>query len=155
MIQTFFDSYYNAGPSGCAFYASSPEAISQNLAKLYDITKSNPFPVFSPKTSSYGVVDYDFLRNIIFSALYFPYLTFPIMGDVLAELSKGNAIPIWEVGSFFGIGIPGFSDAEIALTCNDGNFIPGTLEDAEQYYNELANTSDWADVWANIRLACS
>ncbi len=154
-MQTFFDSCFNAGPSGCAFYASSPKTISQNLAKLYDITKSRPIPVFLPNTSSYGVVDYDFLRNSIFYALYFPYLTFPPMADALAELSKGNAVPIWELGSFIESFRGDFSDSEIAITCNDGNLIPGTLEDAEGYYNALAKTSDWADVWADNRLACS
>ncbi|KAF8351763.1 Alpha/Beta hydrolase protein, partial [Amanita rubescens] len=154
-MQTFFDSCYNAGPSGCAFYASSPTSISQNLAKLYDITKSRPFGVFAPNTSSYGVVDYNFLRNSISYALYFPYLTFPLMAEAFAELSKGNAIPIWEVGSFVGSILGGFLDAGIAISCNDGNLIPGTLEDAEKYYNELAKTSDWADVWAGNRLACS
>jgi len=155
-MQTFFDSCYNAGPSGCAFYASSPTAISQSLAKLYDITKSSPIPVFSPNTSSYGVVDYDFLRSSIFFSLYYPYLTFPLMANALAALSEGNAVPIWEIGSFLrsaGFGAP--SDADIAITCNDGDLIPGTLEDAEQYYSLLSKTSDWADVWANIRLVCS
>ena len=154
-MQTFFDSCYNAGPSGCAFYASSPEAISQNLAMLYDMTKSHPFPVLSSSTSSYGVVDYNFLRNTIFQALYLPYLTFPPLADAFAEFSKGNAGPIWDVGYSIGLSLGGFSDAQIAITCNDGNLIPGTLEDAERYYDESAKTSDWADVWANTRLACS
>ena len=154
-MQTFFDSCHNAGPSGCAFYASSPKAISRNLAKLYDITKSNPFPVFAPNTSSYGVVDYNFLRNSISLALYFPYLTFPLLADAFAALSQGDAIPIWEVGSYIQSILGGLSDAEIAISCNDGNFIPATLEDAEQYYNVLAKTSDWADIWAYNRLACS
>ena len=154
-MQTFFDSCYNAGPSGCAFHASSPTAISQNLPKLYDITKSRPFGVFAPNTSSYGVVDYNFLRNSISYALYFPYLTFPLMAEAFAELSKGNAVPIWEVGSFVGSILGGFSDPGIAISCNDGNLIPGTLEDAEKYYNVLAKTSDWADIWASNRLSCS
>ena len=156
MVQTFFDSCYNAGPSGCAFYASSPEAISQNLAKLYDITKSHPFPVFSPNTSSYGVVDYNFLRSSIFFSLDFPYLTFPLMADALAKLSEGNAVPIWEFGFFLrSAGFGGFSDANTAIICNDGNLVPGTLEDAEQYYNSLAKISDWVDIWAGNRLGCS
>jgi len=77
------------------------------------------------------------------------------MAEAFAELSKGNAVPIWEVGSFVGSILGGFLDAGIAISCNDGNLIPGTLEDAEKYYNELAKTSDWADIWACNRLACS
>jgi hypothetical protein len=73
------------------------------------------------------------------------------LANVLAELSKGNAEPFWEYGSAFN----GFSNAQITITCNDGAFIPGTLQDAEQYFAKLAKTSEWADVWANYRIACS
>jgi hypothetical protein len=150
VMQTFFDSCFDAGPSECAFYAPSPKAISQNLNKLYDITKSRPFPVFL-NAGSYGVVDYNFLRNSVFQSLYFPKLYFPTLANVLAELSKGNAGPLWEYGSAFN----GSSNAETAITCNDGALIPGTLEDAEQYFAKLTKTSEWADVWANSRLICS
>ena len=94
------------------------------------------------------------MRNSIFVSLTFPYLFFPSLADVLFELSKGNAEPLWEYGSFTQV-FNSFSDAEIAITCNDGNLIPGTLNDAEQYFAELAKTSEWADVWANSRLVCS
>jgi hypothetical protein len=153
VLQTFFDSCFNAGPSGCAFYSSSPKAISQSLTKLYDITKTHPFPVFSRNTSSYGVVDYNFLRDVIFDSLYTPYASFPPLANALAELSKGNAEPIWNMGSS---SVPGsINEASLAIACNDGNQIPGTLEDAERYYNELAKASDWANVWAKERISCS
>ena len=153
MLQTFFDSCFNAGPSECAFYAPSPKAILQNLNKLYDIAKTRPFPVFL-NSSSYGVVDYNFLRGSIFASLYFPYLFFPSLAIVLDELSKGNAEPFWEYGSVTQA-FNGFSDAEITISCNDGALIPGTLQDAEQYFAKLAKTSEWADVWANSRIICS
>ena len=153
MLQTFFDSCFNAGPSVCAFYSPSPEAISQSLTKLYDITKTRPFPVFSPNTSSYGVVDYRFLRDVIFDSLYTPYTKFPPLANALAELSKRNPEPIWNMGSS---SVPGsVNEAALAIACNDGNLIPGTLENAELYYNELAKTSEWANVWAKERTSCS
>ena len=144
-LQTSFDSCYNAGPSKCAFYVSSPKAISQNLNKLYDITKIHPFPVFL-NTTSYSIVDYNFLQTSIFASLYFPYLYF-------SPLSNGNVVPLWEYRSVTQA-CNGFSDPEIAITCNNGNLIPGTLDDAEQYFVKLAKTSDWADIWANSRITC-
>lgn len=152
VLQTFFDSCFNAGPSGCSFYASSPEAISRNLEKLYDITKSRPFPVFRNTSSSYGLVDYNFLRITVFVSLYFPYSSFPPLAHALAELSKGNAEPLWEIGPNQGTPV---ADAMIAIGCNDGDRIPGTLEDAEVYFEELLKTSEWADVWARLRISCS
>lgn len=152
VLQIFFDSCFNAGPSGCSFYASSPEPISENLNRLYDITKTSPFPVLS-NTSSYGVVDYNFLRSTIFISLYSPYSLFPPLADALAELSKGNAKPLWDYATQ--LGLNEVSDPLIAIACNDASLIPGTLGDAEQYYNKLAKTSEWADVWARNRVSCS
>ena len=153
-LQAFFDSCFMAGPSGCSFYASSPEAISENLNRLYDTTKTNPFAVLS-NTSSYGVVDYNFLRTTIFISLYSPYSSFPPLADALAELSKGNAEPLWDYGSTTQVLLNEVSDPLIAIACNDASLIPGTLEDAEQYYNKLAKTSEWADVWVRERISCS
>ena len=153
-LQTFFDSCFNAGPSGCSFYAPSPKAISRNLNELYDITKTRPFPVFR-NTSSYGIVDYDFLRNNIFVSLYSPYSSFPALADALTELSKGNATPLWDYGVATQTSINVVSDPLIAIGCNDANLVPGTIEDAEQYFSELAKTSEFADVWARDRLDCA
>jgi hypothetical protein len=152
VLQIFFDSCFIAGPSGCSFYASSPEAISKNLDKLYDMTKTTPFPVLN-NTSSYGVVDYNFLRTTIFISLYSPYSSFPPLADALAELSKGNARPLWDYGS--AMQVNEVSDPLIAIGCNDASLIPGTLEDAEQFYNKLVKTSEWADVWIRERISCS
>jgi hypothetical protein len=150
-LQTFFDSCFNAGPSGCSFYAPSPEAISQNLTRLYDITKSRPFPVFR-NASSYGVVDYNYLRTTVFVSLYFPYSSFPPLADALTDLAKGNAEKLWEIGPNKGAPL---DDPMIAIQCNDGNLIPETLEDAELYYDELAKTSEWANIWARLRISCT
>ena len=97
-------------------------------------------------------MDYNFLRDVIFGSLYAPYADFPPLANALAELSKGNAEPVWNMRSSG----PGFiNEASIAISCNDGNLIPGTLADAELYYNELAKTSEWADVWVKQRISCS
>ena len=99
------------------------------------------------------MVDYPFLRDVIFDSLYTPYTSFPPLANALAELSKGNAEPIWNMGSS---SVPGsINEASLAIACNDGSLIPGTLADAELYYNELAKTSEWANVWAKQRISCS
>ncbi|KAF8351757.1 Alpha/Beta hydrolase protein, partial [Amanita rubescens] len=154
VLQIFFDSCFIAGPSGCSFYASSPEAISKNLDRLYDMTKTTPFPVLN-NASSYGVVDYNFLRTTIFISLYSPYSSFPPLADALAELSKGNAKPLWDYGSTTQLLVNEVLDPLIAIGCNDASLIPGTLEDAEQYYNKLVKTSEWADIWIRERISCS
>lgn len=100
-------------------------------------------------------MDYDFLRNNIFVSLYSPYSSFPALADGLTELSKGNAAPLWDYGVATQTSINVVSDPLIAIGCNDANLVPGTIEDAEQYYSELAKTSEFADVWARDRLDCA
>ncbi len=51
-------------------------------------------------------------------------------------------------------GIP-VDDAMIAIGCNDGDRVPGMLEDAELYFEELVKTSEWADICARLRISCS
>ena len=42
----------------------------------------------------------------------------------------------------------------IAIQCNDGSLVPETLESAELYFEELAKTSEWADIWARLKFSC-
>ncbi|KAM6503183.1 TAP-like domain containing protein, partial [Amanita muscaria] len=154
VMQTFFDGCFAAGPSNCAFYASSPEAISQNLQQIYKSVASRPIFVVSNSTSSYGVVDYSVVRISVFSALYQPYALFAPLAQSLAALSKGDGRAIWDLTQSGGpsdISV----DPEIAIICNDGNSIPGTIEDAESHFNDLQKISQFADSWASIRLLCS
>ncbi|PFH49122.1 hypothetical protein AMATHDRAFT_76363 [Amanita thiersii Skay4041] len=166
-MQWFFDSCYEAGPSNCPFYASSPEAISQRLTKLYDTLKMQPIPVVDPLSSSTGMVDYPFLRTAIFTVLYKPYAFFPALAKALADLEGGNASSIWSVmnsaqrrfrcscGDDEEHAFESISDATPGIMCTDGKPISGTLEDTEAHYREMKNMSGWADVWANIRVMCS
>ena len=97
-------------------------------------------------------MDYSFLRTTVFVSLYFPYTSFPPLADALTELSKGNAGPLWDIGPNKGTPV---DDPMIAIQCNDGSLVPETLESAELYFEELAKTSEWADIWARLRISCS
>ncbi|KAJ7182764.1 hypothetical protein C8R43DRAFT_1116387 [Mycena crocata] len=91
-LQIFFDSCVAAGPTGCAFYAPTPEAISQNLTALYDSVRVRPVPV---KTASgYGVIDYNSLCLIVLSSLYWPLTLFRPLAVILAGLARGDGAPL-------------------------------------------------------------
>ncbi|KAK2460055.1 hypothetical protein APHAL10511_007932 [Amanita phalloides] len=157
-LQVFFDSCYKAGPSQCSFYAPSPKAISQNLDKLYERIKNEPLPVLSRKTGSYGVVDHDFLRIVVFYTLLTPYTQFPALADGLAAywprgtqrrsgtLAMANPVVAGEA----------LVDGTTAIQCNDGDAIPGTVRDAQQYFAHLSQKKpNGQNVRANIRISCS
>ena len=157
VMQAFFDGCFAAGPSNCAFYASSPEAISQNLQQIYNNVASRPISVVSNTTNTYGVVDYNFVRTYVFLGLYSPYASFAPLAQSLAALSKGDGRPFWDYVQSTGTSslLSQQQMLETGIVCNDGNLIPGTVEDAEAYFNDLKQTSQFADVGATIRLICS
>ncbi|PFH44820.1 hypothetical protein AMATHDRAFT_78126 [Amanita thiersii Skay4041] len=169
-MQWFFDSCYQAGPSNCPFYASSPQAISERLTKLYDKVKAQPIPIVDVSTfplSQFGVVDYAQLRNVIFAALYSPYTDFPVLAKGLAELEQENTSTLWTAinkratpfrcscGNDEDFKFESIGDDSSGIVCTDGKPIPGTLEDTQAHYTALRQMSEWADTWANIRIQCS
>ena len=84
-VDVFFDACYEAGPELCAFYDSSPEQISANLDALYDALKVAPVPALISE-SSFGVVDYGMLKDLIRNVVYSPYQYFPALAQGLALL---------------------------------------------------------------------
>jgi ABC-type sugar transport system substrate-binding protein len=92
-LQTFIDGCAAAEPDACAFSAPSSTAITANLDALSAAIEIQPIPVIT--RLSYGVVDYTFLRNFIFRALYSPYDLFAPLAQGLADLAKGNATTMY------------------------------------------------------------
>jgi len=165
-LQTFFTGCYEAGPLECPFYAPSPEAIRQNLTNLYDSVRAKPIAIKTRNT--YGVLDYNHIRTVIFASLYSPYALFPIVGKALAELAGGDGTSLFEL-----VNPPQpqydcscdsskeeerkwaeVTDASATILCNDGADIPGDLESSRKYFEEMAKKSEWGDIWSSIRLGC-
>lgn len=46
-------------------------------------------------------------------------------------------------------------DAQTAILCSDGLNTPSDLASAKDYFENLSSKSEWADIWANIRLNCA
>ncbi|KAJ7689457.1 TAP-like protein-domain-containing protein [Mycena rosella] len=161
-LQAFFDGCVAAGPAGCAFYAPTAEAISQNLTTLYESIRARPTPVHTG--SGYGLVDFSFLRALVFSALYWPLTLFSPLADILAGLAREDGAPIFEL-----FPQPPFQcscdpaehqfdavpDATVAIICNDGRTVPSDFGDIEQYYAGMTKTSSWGSMLASVRIACS
>jgi hypothetical protein len=92
-LQMFIDGCAAAGPDACAFNAPSSTAITVNLDALTAAIEIQLVPVIT--RLSYGVMDYTFLRNFIFRALYSPYDLFAPLAQGLADLAKGKATTMY------------------------------------------------------------
>nr|GAT60772.1 predicted protein [Mycena chlorophos] len=161
VLDTFFTGCFNAGPAGCAYYASSPQQIEANLNALLTRYHEQPMPVVT--NVSHGVVDYSFLRNMILGSMFSPYASFVNMADRLAELEAGNAtntyvqfqIDAFECDCESDANVASIFEGEIATTCADAAPVTDTIDQLRAFYENEAQLSVFADIWALWRVWCS
>lgn len=160
-MQFFFQTCADAGPLGCPFYAPTPEDVQRNLTKLYDSVRAKPIPVRTE--TSYGLLDYNFLRLTVFISLYSPYAAFFPLARGLSHLAAGDATLLFQMLQPPPFECPSKSsenafnviqDAQSAILCNDGRDIPSDLDSSEQYFKMITERSQWGELWASIRFNC-
>ncbi|KAJ3512917.1 hypothetical protein NLJ89_g3241 [Agrocybe chaxingu] len=161
VLDHFFSGCAEAGPDACAFWAPTADDVRQNLTNLYDSIRAHPLPVKAD--FSYGILDYNFLRFVIFRVLYSPYDLFQTLAQGLANLAAGDGRVLLKL-----VTRPPFEcscnpaahrydvvgDGQVAILCNDGDDVPGDLQSSLEYFKFMANTSNWGDIWSTIRLSC-
>ncbi|KAJ7461355.1 TAP-like protein-domain-containing protein [Mycena galericulata] len=162
-LQTFFDGCVAAGPAGCAFYSPTASEIASNLESLTESLRAQPFPVLT--NISHGIVDFSFVRNYIFAALYSPYDSFVGLAQGLAELSAGNA-----TGPYTASQVPEFEcdcaadaapftaniyESMITTACGDAIAIDDSITALREFYWNQATLASFADIWALWRIYCN
>ncbi|KAF4600398.1 hypothetical protein EYR38_005023 [Pleurotus pulmonarius] len=159
-LQSFFDSCFEGGPDLCPFYESSPQAIARKLDELTQSIFLRPVPVVT--SLSYGLVDYSRLRNTIFLSLYSPYTDFPRLAQGLADLARGNGTtlyqfletPVFDCACGTQAPLQPVLDGRNVIGCTDGKEVSDTFEESESYLRNLLLQSQWAELWATLRISC-
>ncbi|KAF8145888.1 TAP-like protein-domain-containing protein, partial [Mycena galopus ATCC 62051] len=161
-LQAFFDGCAAAGPEACAFSAPSSIEVAANLDALFAAVEIQPVPVITPV--SYGVVDYTFLRNSVFHALYSPYDSFVALAQGLADLAMGNATTLYtaeevtpfecDCNSTTPFHENGY-EALIAISCGDMAVESDTVSQLQAYYASIQAISSLPDMYGNWRVVCS
>ena len=161
-VDVFFNACYEAGPELCAFYDSSPEQISANLDALYDALKVAPVPALISE-SSFGVVDYGMLKDLIRNVVYSPYQYFPALAQGLALLEQGNGTAIFEYAgttSTFSCDCASSTnpentiDALLTVACNDSPAQNYSVSEWQDQYDSAAEVSAYADVYFGLTMRC-
>ena len=161
-MESFYTACADAGPDLCAFWAPSADDIRQNLTNLYDSISVQPVPVKTGNT--YGYVDYKMLHNLVFQSIYFPFATYYLLAQGLADLAAGNGTFIFKAmnPSPFECSKDSSKDlernareAEMAIVCNDGVDIPADLHSAQKHFEMMSNLSEFGNIWAPIRVRCA
>ncbi|KAJ6492311.1 TAP-like protein-domain-containing protein [Mycena sanguinolenta] len=144
-MQAFFDGCYEAGPDNCAFYAPSSSEITAKLDALTSSVKEQPIPVVTP--DAHVVVDFTFLRNAIWAALFAPYdpaIGFVPLAQALAALAEGNATVLYDL-----LPVPTFE-------CPTSPPPPFHLNNFESYTAiACAKVSQFADLVSSSRVLCA
>jgi hypothetical protein len=152
VLQTFFDGCAAAGPDLCAFYKPTAAEIADRLSALTAFIRAQPVPVITP--TSYGLVDYSFLREQIFQTLYAPYVYFPALAESLAALERGNGTMLYEL---LGVSAPfecdcgganhtvpfhlNTGEAVYAIRCGDAVEVTDSIEQLAEYYNDAVRST--------------
>ena len=155
----FYQYCHLAGPSGCAFYRSTPEAIEERLDALLERLKRQP--IVAPLTLRVAdlpeVIYYSSVKQLVYASLYLPISMFPTLARILASLDKGDGAefisyysasqkplscdcplssPI--VNPIFKESTP---DAFGAVLCADGGETDDSIEAVEAYSKTLLGIS--------------
>ena len=161
-MESFYTSCAVAGPDGCAFWAPTADDIRQNVTALTDLVRKNPIPTHT--NSGYGLFEINKLEAALFTSLYFPHASFPVLALGLSELATGSPKILFDLET-----PPLFKcacdaperayasvvDVVAAFFCNDGADIAGDLHSTEEYYSLMKKLSpQWGISWADRRTKC-
>ncbi|KAL0064101.1 hypothetical protein AAF712_008961 [Marasmius tenuissimus] len=163
-LRWFFASCLEAGPESCAFYENSVEAMESKLNDIYASVIRSPIPVEG--SISNGVVDYSYVRGLLFVSLYQPFALWPNLAKALQDLKGGNATTIW---SGVHEEVPPFEcDCDLSkyefehlpeglmgYICGDGDAVPPDFESAQAHYNASVKYSSFGSFFASFRISCN
>ncbi|KFY31230.1 hypothetical protein V493_01285 [Pseudogymnoascus sp. VKM F-4281 (FW-2241)] len=159
VMASFYKYCHLAGPSGCAFYRSTPEAIEESLDALLERLKRQP--IVAPLTLHIAdlpeVIYYSSVKQLVSASLYLPISMFPTLARILASLDKGDGA---EFISYYSASQKPLScdcplsspivnpvlkestpDAFGAVLCADGGESDDSIEAVEEYSKTLLGIS--------------
>lgn len=171
VMNAFYKYCHLAGPDGCAFYSSTPEAIEERLAGLLENLKVRPVVVPVPLRIAGlpEIIYYSSVRQLIASSLYSPVHVFPALANILASLEAGDGTPFVDLYGASQTPLscdPGNSSSPIedkmatadafpAVLCTDGGEMDDSIEAVEGYTKDLLKASKAAGaVNAMTRMSC-
>ncbi|KAJ5171940.1 hypothetical protein N7492_004533 [Penicillium capsulatum] len=165
------------GPDGCPFYVSGgPDAIKNAYWALEDQILNRSVPVIASASRGPEVVTWTDVKAILRIAVYQPLLAFPALAEKMAELARGNAIPLADFKhrrhfgacpsaecSIAGPWSPACAReqdnslyASAAILCTDAEYL--TKSGVDKFmasWNSLkTDSATLGDYWAQLQLSC-
>lgn len=160
VVGKFFE--FCAGEEGCKFTAGSAGEVEERLNRLMRKVEEDPLPAMRDDAPDW--ISVDDVYTLVFWSLYDPIIRFPVLGQALADLERGDTALIIRILHFkvdpptcpaqvYGpnTGV----EADSAILCTDGNGSNSTLKEFTSYVEHLNKQSKWiGGNWARIQMAC-
>ncbi|RDW94622.1 hypothetical protein BP5796_00385 [Coleophoma crateriformis] len=166
IVEKLFMYCHKAGPQ-CVLgrTGDTEQDIKDRFQSIMSNLKENPISLIDPATKALSMLHYDNIRMLLFTSIYFPSQTFPILANILDILHRGDESEIqatFRVGSLDSIVCgpqapasyyPG--DAQIAIMCSDKRYpLNETVPNLEAIFEKVSKDSTFADVWMTIMVGC-
>jgi hypothetical protein len=144
----------------CAFYTPNLtlSSIQKRVSSILNKLDRRPFPVLIPSANAsmngeynYGILTSEIARRALLVALYNPRQDALPWFRALLAISKGDGREMFEIAQR----VPGVTterarsmvDLETAIACSDAPPLGDGVEEVMGFYEEMAKTSQFSDLW--------
>ena len=162
-LHRFYQACVDAGPLACPIHESSAQKIHDRVQSLFNKLRSYPISFYNAETMSYGRVDYSVLKQVMFATLYKPYNTGKELVSAIADLEQGIAEPMYQLSEMKRAhnllleahtcpvsprdpSMP-WRGNTLAIACGDGDPVQDGVDELRSYYEDMAESSMFADIW--------
>ncbi|CZT01748.1 uncharacterized protein RAG0_09219 [Rhynchosporium agropyri] len=177
IVTRFFEDCYKAGPSECPLYSDKgPANIQATFETTLQSLNTTPLAVSGGLGHGPEVITFSDVLRLIKDAVYTPMAAFPVLADLVADVSSGNGSKFATYKAKAPAKIcasrsldehavedcPPFSetiyDVLTAISCTDGQDLSRFSNKSQvfdEYYSLLRTQSKWmADIWMSWTLSC-
>ncbi|TQW01113.1 proteinase [Cordyceps javanica] len=174
MADMFFRGCFDAGHDVCPLYRPGDASGTDIKRRFWDwVAQLAETPTFVSKTdgSSPAVLQPNDLHLLLLTSLYVPIATFTKTAKVADDAMRGNTTALFELVSALSGGpleevcpvgnttasAYGFTDAQSAVLCGDGEAITGRNTTFWRAYaaKQIAQSAVAGARWSDIRISCS
>jgi hypothetical protein len=177
VMKAFFEFCHQAGPERCRLYAKSPAEVQARLSSIIENLKTHPVivPASDEGPELPELVTYSKVKRLLTSVLYQPLRAFHRLAEVLAALEQGDGQPYYQLvnsdaippSAYCGLkpipptiplddSLEDNNDAFPAILCADGQPFDQTVEQFEDYANQVQEISpSTGAVTVSFRLSCA
>ena len=171
-LSSFYTFCHNSGPEGCALASSNSTVtdIKERFWRIIDSLYHDPFPVISLDGPDF--ITWSDVKMLIFTSVYFPQLTFPLVAGVLADVQAGGGSIIDQIvqqyrnGHVYSCPINGSAEPSepawsvvptMSVLCSDGvDRRDVTRDEFAEYWHIVDSVSPtFGSYWSMLLMRCS